>query len=167
MSFIGIIASRKCFETIKKKIIEEIKDETVQLIQINLRSIENIKNIKFETIVIEDNLTKFKGHKEILSKILKNTRYIMINTDKNPDYEEENAIQNSITYGLNQKAMVTVSSISETNILVYWQSTLQNREGKTLEIEERRVKKEKEYPLKTYEILIIYTLLKIYSKKHN
>ncbi len=164
MSFIGIVASRKCFENIKKKIIEEIKEETIQLIQINLRSIENIKNIKFETIIVEDNLAKFKEHKEILDRIFENTQYIMINTDKNPDYEEMDKITNSITYGLNQKAMVTVSSISETDILVYWQKTLQNREGNQVEIEERRIKKGSECILKTYEILIIYTLLKIYQK---
>lgn len=164
MSFIGIMASRKCFENIKKKIIEEIKEENVQLIQINLRSIENIKNIKFETIIVEDNLAKFKEHKEILDRIFENTQYIMINTDKNPDYEEMDKITNSITYGLNQKAMVTVSSISETDILVYWQKTLQNREGNQVEIEERRIKKGSECILKTYEILIIYTLLKIYQK---
>lgn len=164
MSFIGIMANRKCFETIKKKITEKIKDETIQLIQINLRSIENIKNIKFETIIIEDNVTKFKEHKEILSKIFEDTRYVMINTDKNPNYEEKNKIENSITYGLNQKAMVTVSSISETDILVYWQKALQNREGDQLEIEERRIKKDNKDLVKTYEILIIYTLLKIYEK---
>ncbi len=121
MSFIGVIASKKCFENIKKKVTEKIKDENINFIQINLRSIENVKNIKFETIIIEDNLEKFKNHQEILKKILENTQYMMINTDKNPEQENIKKLPNRITYGLNQKAMVTVSSISETDILVYWQ----------------------------------------------
>ena len=56
MSFIGIVAGKKCFENIKRKITEEMQDETINFIQINLRSIENIKNVKFETIIVEDNL---------------------------------------------------------------------------------------------------------------
>lgn len=164
MSFIGVIANRKTSETIQKKVTEEIKDETIHFVPINLRSIENIKNIKFETIIIEDNLEKFQKNKEVLKKIFENTPYVMINTDKNPNYEEMPKIEHQITYGLNRKAMVTVSSISETDILVYWQRTLQNREGKQIEIEERRINKENKGPLKTYEILIIYTLLKIYQK---
>lgn len=162
MSFIGIVANKKCFENIKKKIEEKMQEETISFIQINLRSIENIKNIKFETIVIEDNLEKFKNHKPLLEKILQNTQYLMINTDKNQEIEEK--WLNSITYGLNQKANVTVSSISETDILVYWQKNLQNKEGDTIEIEERRIEKEERKRLKTYEILIVYTLLKIYDK---
>lgn len=164
MSFIGVIASKKCFENIKKKIGEEIKEETINFIQINLRSIENIKNIKFEIIIVEDNLEKFKNHKEILEKIFENTEYLLINTDQNPEKSQIKDKANRITYGLNQKANVTVSSISETDILVYWQKNLKDREGKKVEIEERRIKKGEMSALKTYEILIIYTLFKIYDK---
>lgn len=164
MSFIGVIASKKCFENIKKKVIEKIKDENINFIQINLRSIENVKNIKFETVIIEDNLKKFKNHQEILKRILENAQYLMINTDKNPEQENIEKLPKQITYGLNQKATVTVSSISETGILVYWQKGLENREGKKVEIEERKIEKEKSQLLKTYEILIIYTLFKLYQK---
>lgn len=164
MSFIGVVANRKCFENIKKKITEKINGETIRFIQINLRSIENIKNIKFETIIVEDNLKKFQDNQEVLKRILENTSYIIINTDKNSNYEKMKEIEHSITYGLNRKAMVTVSSISETDILVYWQKTLVNRAGNTIEIEERRIKKKQGEALKTYEILIIYTLFKLYEK---
>ena len=74
MSFIGVVAGKKCFENIKKKISEELKDESINFIQINLRSIENIKNIKFETIIIEDNIEKFKNNKNTLEKICSNAR---------------------------------------------------------------------------------------------
>ncbi len=161
MSFIGVVASKKCFENIQKKMTEEIKEETINLLPINLRSIENVKNIKFETIIVEDSLEKFKNHKEIIQKILEKAEYILINTDKNKEIEN---IPNQITYGLNQKADVTVSSISETDILVYWQKSLKNKEGNKIEIEERRIKKEERQLLKTYEVLIVYTLLRIYTK---
>lgn len=161
MSFIGVVASKKCFENIKKKMAEELKEETINLLHINLRSIENVKNIKFETIIVEDNLEKFQNHKEILKKMLEKAQYVLINTDRNKEIQKE---PNQITYGLNQKADVTVSSISETDILVYWQKSLQDKEGNKVEIEERRIKKEERQLLKTYEILIVYTLFKIYIK---
>lgn len=163
MSFIGIVANRKCFENVKKQITKKAKNEDIILIPINLRSIENIKNIKFETIVVEDNLDKFKNNKEILEKLCQSTRYLIINTDRNPELKEIEKIDNKITYGLNRKATVTISSISDTDILVYCQKSLQTKEGQKIEIEERRIKKEEKNLLKTYEILIIYTLLKIYS----
>ncbi len=162
MSFIGIVASKKCFETIKKYVTENIKDETINFIQINLRSIENIKNIKFDTIIIEDNIDKFKNNKEILEKLCNNTKYLIINTDKNLKYNN-NAPQ-KITYGLNRNAMVTISSISDTDILIYWQKNLKDKDGNALEIEERRIKRKEKSALKTYEILIIYSLFRIYAK---
>ena len=161
MSFIGIVANKKCFENIKNKIIEEIKDKTIDVIQINLRSIENIKNIKFETIIIEDNVEKFRNHQEVLKKLCKDSKYLIMNTDKNPEKEER---KNQITYGLNCKATVTVSSISDTDILIYWQKSLKNKEGRKIEIEERRIKKSDYSTLKTYEILIMYSLFQIYNK---
>ena len=164
MSFIGVVAGKKCFENIKKKISEELKDESINFIQINLRSIENIKNIKFETIIVEDNINKFNENEEILKKICKDTKFIIINTDKNKEQEQKYELFKPITYGLNQKAMITVSSISDTDILVYCQKSLPNREGQTIEIEERRIKKAQNNTLKTYEILIIYTFLKVYNK---
>ena len=163
MSFIGVVAGRKNFENIKKRITEEIEDQTISFIQINLRSIQNIKNIKFEIVIVEDSLNKFKNNNEILQTIFKNSQYLMINTDKNLEADIEK-IPNSITYGLNQKAMVTVSSISDTDILVYWQKNIKDKEGNKIEIEERRIKKEEKYMLNTYEILIIYTIFKLYNK---
>lgn len=165
MSFIGIVANKKCFENVKQKITEEEKDETINFIQINVRSIENVKNIKFETIIIEDNLDKFKNNKEILEKILDKAQYLIINTDKNMQKEEIMEKQaNIVTYGLNQKATVTVSSISDTDILIYWQKNIQNKQGCKIEIEERRIKRKEKRTLKTYEILIIYTIFNIYHK---
>lgn len=164
MSFIGVVANRKCFENIKKNIIGETKEEILNLIPINLRSIGNIKNIKFETIIIEDNIEKFKENKKVLEKICEDTPYVIINTDKNQNQKIIKKDNQIITYGLNQKAMVTVSSISDSNVLIYWQKNLKDKQGNQLEIEERRIKKKEKSTIKTYEILIIYTLYKIYRK---
>ena len=87
--------------------------------------------------------------------------YLIVNTDKNPEYEKTEQI---ITYGLNQKATITISSISDTDILIYLQKNIQNKEDNKIEIEERRIKRKEKSKLKTYEILVIYTILKLYNK---
>lgn len=165
MTFIGVIANSKCFKNIKQKINEEIKDNTVNLIHINNRSIENIKNIKFETIIIEDKLEKFEPKTEILNKIFENIEYLIINTDINQLDEQINKAKNIVTYGLNQKANITISSISDTDILIYCQKNLMNKKGNKLEIEERRIQKKENKGLKIYEILILYAIFKIYNKE--
>ena len=162
MSFIGIVASKKFFENVKNKILEEFEEKNFSFILINLRSIENVKNIKFEIIIIEDNLEKFKNYKEALKKICRTAKYLVINTDINPNKKIK---ENQITYGLNQKAIVTISSISDTDILIYCQKSFKNKENKQILIEERRIKKQEKVKLRTYEILTIYIIFQIYNKK--
>ena len=64
---------------------------------------------------------------------------------------------------MNQNAIVTVSSNSEDDILIYWQKSIENKYGNKIEIEERRIKKEEESNLKIDEILILYTILRLYN----
>ena len=61
MYFIGIVSNNKSFEKIRKKILEKIKDINMNIININFQTIENIQNVKFETIVIDNNLEKLKN----------------------------------------------------------------------------------------------------------
>lgn len=164
MSFIGVIASRKCFENIKRKIEEKEKGKKINLLQINLRSIDNVKNVRFETIIMEDNIEKFKEKREMIEKFCQEAQYVMINSDKNPTLIDQEETDRRITYGLNQKAMVTISSIRDTDILVYWQKRLLDKEGRIIEIEERKLKKAEKKALSTYEILILYTFFQIYDK---
>lgn len=163
MSFIGVISDNKCFENIKEKIKEKDTKKQLNLIHINSKSIENIKNIKFETIIINNEVEKLKNYEGNLKKICINAEYILLNTDINQTFhilKEEKA--NIITYGLNQKSTVTVSSISETDILIYIQRNIKNKKNKLLEVEEKRIKI-KDNKSKTYEIMIIYILLTIYA----
>ena len=51
MSFIGVISDNKCFENIKEKIKEKDTKKQLNLIHINSKSIENIKNIKLLLIM--------------------------------------------------------------------------------------------------------------------
>lgn len=163
MSFIGVISDNKCFENIKEKIKEKDSEKQLNLIHINSKSIANIKNIKFETIIINNELEKLKDYQSNLKKICLNAEYILLNTDINQTFHilQEEKI-NIITYGLNQKSTVTISSIRETDILIYLQRNIKTKKNKILEVEEKRIKI-KDSNSKTYEIMIIYIILAIYD----
>ena len=160
MILIGIVANKKCFETIKTKI--EKKENQINVLHINTKSLENMKNIKFDTIIIQSDIEKCKGLKEQLKKVCEEAKYVIINTDLNENYEEFK-IQNLITCGMNQNAMITVSSNSEDDILIYCQKSIRDKYGNEIEIEERRIEKEVEKNLKTDEFLVIYAILRLYN----
>lgn len=164
MSFIGIISDNKSFEIIKNELLEIIKDKKMNILNITMQNIDNIKNIKFETIVINTNLEKFKNQKENLEKICVSAKYILLNADieLKINFLEEDKVK-IITYGLNQKATITVSSITDIDIMIYLQRNIINILGKTLEVEEKRIKIKENSKLKTYEILILYTIFLIYD----
>ena len=81
MSFIGIVSDSKCFEIIKEKIKENDKQNQFNLIHINSKSIDNIKNIKFEALVINSELKELKDYSSNLEKIYSNAKYLILNTD--------------------------------------------------------------------------------------
>ena len=62
---------------------------------------------------------------------------------------------------MNQKATVTVSSITETDILVYLQRNIKNMKNKIIEVGEKRIKIKEGNKLKIYEMLIIYIIFLI------
>ena len=59
---------------------------------------------------------------------------------------------------MNQKATVTISSITDTNILIYLQRNIRNLEDKIIEVGEKQIKIDHKSKLKTYEILMIYII---------
>lgn len=156
MSFIGIVSESKVFENIKSKLVELAGENKFNIILINPKSIENIKNIKFDVIVIDSDLEKLSDKTEILSQMLQKTNYVLVNTDINKTINqfEKNKL---ITYGLNQKAMITISSITESDMLICIQQNIKSKNN-IIEIEEKRLKLNEKCKLKTYEILILYAI---------
>ena len=162
MSFIGILSESKVFENIKSKLVELADLNKFNIIWINSKSIENVKNIRFEVIIIDSDLNKLENKKEIIKMLTKKSRYVLINTDINKitnEFEEKKLI----TYGLNQKALITVSSITESDILIFIQKNMKTKQNKIIEIEEKRLKLSERCKLKTYEILILYTIFLLYN----
>lgn len=166
MSFIGMIAENKFFENVKTNIIKNINDKKLNILNINMHSIENIKNIKFDIIIINASLKKFEEKKDILEKICTQAKYIILNSDIELGLELlEHETLNIITYGLNQKSTVTISSLTDLDVLVSLQRNVKNMYGQIVEVEEKQIQSYGEIKLKTYEILVIYIISIIYNKK--
>ena len=113
MSFIGIFTNNKNFDILKAEIVKGINVSNLNIININKQSIDNMKNVKFETIIIDKSLKGLEEYMENIKKICQGAKYILCNSDENIgdiDFIENEKIE-IITYGLNKKAFVTISSI--------------------------------------------------------
>lgn len=164
MYFVGVISDGKNFDNINASI--KSHKEKIKMIKINLKTIENLQNIKFDLIVINDNLDKFKNQINLLKKICSNTKYIALNADiQVKENLTEFAKTKIITYGLNSKATVTVSSIKEEDCLIYLQRNIENIEKEVIEIGEKHIYLNQESKILSYNILIIYIISFIFNIK--
>lgn len=138
MAFIGIISDSKS-EKIIKMILDEKLDKSINIIVINSKSVENLKNIKFETVLIANNNNIIKENKETLNKIINNTKYLIINADIELELQFEEQVElNVITFGFNPKSTITASSV-EDDILLCIQRNIKDIEGKTIEQQEMKI----------------------------
>lgn len=138
MIFIGIISNHKDFEWITKK---QNSNEKISYWLINEKSISNMKNITFETIVINQKLEQLNKYKEYIKKMVKKAKYLILNSDLKDNINILDEIPcKIITYGLNQKATITASSIGESNIIVCVQRKIETVNGNTKEVGEYNIK---------------------------
>lgn len=136
MPFIGIISEENIENCIHRKILEQLKIRESNVLFVKEKSIENIKNIKFETIILA---RQFKNV-EVLRKILKNATYVIVNSDIESNLQLlENIKATVITYGFNSKATITTSSVGEEEMMLCIQRTLQDKMGKNIEPQEIKI----------------------------
>ena len=126
MPFIGVIAKESESNFIKNAVLKNSEKHKFEFININVKSVQNVKNIRFEVIVINDDISDFLNLSKYLEEIIQNAKYVIINTDiiKSVDVIHEYN-QNIITYGLNQQAIVTISSIKNEDILLCIQNQIE------------------------------------------
>ncbi len=166
MSFVGIISDNKNFKFIKNNVLENIKENKGQLeiIEITTNSIENMKNIKFETILITTNLDKFKSNFRIIENMLASATYLIINSDIDVNTKiSDNLKLNIITYGLNQKSTITASSISENNVIICLQRNIRGASKKIIEQNEFNIKLENNDNRIIYNTLAYFSILLLYD----
>lgn len=164
MSFIGIIANEKQVNEIKKIISKQDEKNQLQIISINNKSIENILNIKFETIIIMDTIEKLYDEIENIRKVIRKSEYLIINSDLEIKSEIlENIETKTITYGLKQKSTITASSIKEDSIIICIQREIKNIQNKIIEPKEIKIKVKNSKNIN--EILAIYSIMALYNDK--
>lgn len=143
MSFIGIISKPNKLKYIEK-IINLNKTENTDIIFINNSNICNMKNIKFETILIIGNINEIKNI-NILKKIISCTKYLIIQLDSNENIDILKDLKlNVVTFGFNQKSTITVSSVEEENIILCLQRSIKTLANNIIEPQEINIKVENE-----------------------
>lgn len=154
MYFIGIFANNLEYEIIKQHVKKMVKRKDLEIININSRNITNMKNIVFETIVLTCELNLTEEKQEILNKICSNCKYVIINADIdiNIKFKSKNLIK-YITYGVNPKSTITISSIQDEKAIIYVQRNIKNIDEKEIEMGEVSIDLQ-DYKHKEIEILL-------------
>lgn len=131
MFFIGIITNQKNERYVKNELSQK------NILFINDKTIANMKNIKFDAIVIDNKI----NNRNNLRKILSNTKYVILNSDIEIDLEVIKGLDTTIiTYGFNSKSTFTVSSLTENNIIICLQRIIFKPNGKKVEPGEYQLK---------------------------
>lgn len=164
MALIGIICDKKnenyLIKTLENNFNRNKKQNTV--IVINEKSINNIQNVQFETILICDNNEEVISKKEIIKKLLINVKYLIINADIKINLELLNNMNlNVITYGFNSKSTVTASSVEE-DVLICIQRKILNINNNMVDEQEIKVNTSKE-KIKIEMLMAVATTMVIYE----
>lgn len=164
MPFVGIISKENDSNFIKNAINKNSKESNFEIININRKSIENIKNVKFDILVICENIEKMLKNSSYLEEIIRKADYIIINSDIKENLSIlRNVETNIITYGFNAKATITISSIKEEKTMICVQRKIKAVNG-IIEEQDFNVEIEKNNVNKLYNVLVIFTILAIYGK---
>ena len=166
MPFIGIVAKENDSNFIKNEVNKNSKLNKFETININLKSIENVKNIKFDILVVNENIENLLNHSKYLEDIISKSLYVIVNSDiKNNLSSLKKAKANIITYGFNAKATITISSIKEENTMLCVQRSLKGIGENVIEEQEISIEIEKNNINKLYNVLVIFAILSIYGEK--
>lgn len=157
MPFIGIIAEESKENCIRRQIIERLSLRESSVLFIKEKSIENIKNIKFETILLD---REFKNV-EMLKILLKNVKYLVINSDIGCNLNLlDNLEMTVITYGFNSKSTITASSVNEEEVLVCVQRNILDVKKRKIEPQEIKIEMQND----ASSTMAITAILLIYGK---
>ncbi|MBR1653481.1 MAG: hypothetical protein IJ690_00790 [Clostridia bacterium] len=161
MLFIGIVTDSKSEKDIEKLLTNNKFLTENNVIFIKEKNIDNIKNVHFDTVVIN---RKFEKEDE-LNKLLENTKNVVINMDTNVDNTELNVINsNIITYGFNSKSSITISSVTDDDVLICVQRNIYNNFGE-IEVQEIKIENNENYNI--YDLIIVLVLFLVYLPEHD
>lgn len=156
MFFVGVVTNQKNELYMKNKLCKVMPVENI--IFITEKNITNIKNIQFETIVIDAKI----NNKTEIRKIVSNLKYVILNSDIDANVEMMNDLKLTVfTYGFNNKSTFTVSSIQEKNMIICLQRIILNKRKRIIEPQEYEI--EIEENIDKYAIIATEILTLLYS----
>lgn len=156
MPFIEIITDSKSQVQLSKLITKKMVNNS-DILYIKEKNIENIKNIKLETLILNRNIENMS----IMNKIMENSKNVILNLDFNGNVLEKSNT-NIISFGYNSKSDITVSSIEDDEILICIQSTIKSIFNRTIEPQEIKVNVRSD--INIYNIMIIIALATLYAR---
>lgn len=133
MAVIGIITKSNNINEIEKT-LEKYGIHEKNIVIITKHTIENIKNVKFDIIIIFDKIED----DNILKKVLDSSKYLIINTDFKENVKLLNMAEDQyvITFGFNSRATITIISNENDEIILDLQREIENLEKKKIESQE-------------------------------
>ena len=156
MLFIGIITDQKSENDIKRLLANNNFLTENNVIFIKEKNIDNIKNVHFDTVFINKEFDKM----DKLNKLLENTKNVIVNMDTNIDNKELNIVNsNLITYGFNSKSSITISSVTDDDVLICLQRNIYNN-YREIEVQEIKIENNPNYSI--YDLIIVLTLFLLY-----
>ena len=164
MPFVGIISKENDSNFIKNAISKNSKESNFEIININRNSIENVKNVKCDILVICEHIEKMTKNSSYLEEIIKKADYIIVNSDIKENLSIlRNVEANIITYGFNAKATITISSIKEEKIIVSIQRELISANNKKIEIQEKEIDISQKKDKKVYTNLVVFIIKQLHN----
>ena len=164
MPLIGVIAKENDSNFIKNELNKKACHHNFEIININKKSIENVKNIKFDIILIKENVKEFLEGSNYLEYIINRANFLIINSDIE---DNKNILknENTIEFGFSSNASITISSIRDENIMICIQNKFEDINNQIIEEQENLIKIEKNNMNKLYNVLAIFTIFLIYGEK--
>ena len=140
MAFIGVITSKRSEEASKKVFINLFNENIIKKINviiINESNIDNIKNVLFETVIINEDNYLIRNKMDSLKQILAKCKFLILNSDMDINLESIYKLKLAVTtYGLNLKSTVTASSIEDEKLQICIQRSIRNIYNEIIEPKE-------------------------------
>lgn len=133
MAVIGIITKNNNIIEIEKTLAKyDVHEKNIVII--TKHTIRNIKNVKFDIIIIFDQIED----DDILKKVLDSSKYLIINTDFKENMKLLNMTEDQyvITFGFNSRATITIISNENDEIILDLQREIENLDKKKIESQE-------------------------------
>ena len=156
MPLVGIIAKKKDIQAIKR----EIERKNIEFVQITKESIKNLKNIKFDEILLLQNIKLKEEEYKYMNEIISKSKYLILNGDIEIENIEIKRPIKLITFGFNSKSTITISSVNDEKIIVCLQRDIEKLNGEIIEKQEKRIiNKDK----KIYNNLVVFIINELHN----